>query len=48
VVVEGEDDDFELLAEVEDVVLHFEVFLFEGDDELVHDQAGEQVLLYDS
>ena len=44
-VIEGQDDDFELLTEVEDVVFDLEVFLLERDDELVHDKACEQVLL---
>jgi hypothetical protein len=41
VIVQGEGDKFEFLAKVEYVVLNLKVFLLEGDDELVHDKAGE-------
>ena len=47
-VIEGQDDDFELLAKVEDIVFDLEVFLLEGDYELVHNKACEQVLLDDT
>lgn len=40
-IVQGEGDKFELVAKVKYVVLNLEVFLLEGDDELVHDKAGE-------
>jgi hypothetical protein len=45
VIVEGEGDKFEFVAKVKYVVLNLEVFLLEGDDELVHDKAGEEVFL---
>ena len=48
VIVKGQDDDFELLAEVEDVVFNLKVFLLERHDELVHDQAREQIFLHDT
>ncbi len=40
-IVQGEGDKFEFVAKVKYVVLNLEVFLLEGDDELVHDKAGE-------
>lgn len=44
-VVKSEDDDFELLTKVQNVVLDLQVLLLEGDYELIHNETRQQVLL---